>query len=153
MDYRGRILRIIDANINRAKEGLRVCEDIMRLIIDDKNNTQLLKKIRHEISKIISSSKICGYDILKYRDSLSDVGRKIKTKNLKKIIYDVFSANSQRVKEALRVLEELFCIFDSAASLKLQNLRFKFYNVEKESLKKIRHLCSDRHLNLPKKYL
>lgn len=145
MNYRGRILRIIDANINRAKEGLRVCEDIMRLIIDDKNNTQRLKKIRHDISKIITASKISCYDILRYRDCLCDVGRKIKTKNSKKRIVDVFIANSQRTKEALRVLEELLCVFDNKASLKFQNLRFRFYNLEKEALKKIWRLCPVGH--------
>jgi len=44
MDYKSKVFRIIDANINRAKEGARVCEDIMRLVIEDKNNTLKLKK-------------------------------------------------------------------------------------------------------------
>lgn len=138
MNYRGKILRIIDANINRAKEGLRVCEDIMRLIVENKSNTFKLKKIRHGISQILTDSKISGYELLKYRDSIADVGRKVKSMSSKKRIGEIFMANSQRVKEALRVLEELFCIFDDKVSLKFQDLRFKFYDIEKESLERIK---------------
>ncbi|MBL7196878.1 MAG: thiamine-phosphate pyrophosphorylase [Candidatus Omnitrophica bacterium] len=142
MNYRGRILRIIDANINRAKEGGRVCEDIMRLVINDKNSTLKLKRIRHGVSKIVKASKIRQYEIIQHRDSKSDVGKKVKIRNSRKRIADIFIANSQRIKEALRVLEELFCIFDNSACKKFQKLRFRFYNVEKDCFKKIRHLCN-----------
>ena len=149
MYLRGSILRIIDANINRAKEGMRVCEDVMRLIINDKTKTSKLKKIRHDISKILKDSKVGECEIIKYRDSQSDVGKRIKTKNTKQNIYDILLANCQRVKEAIRVLEELFYIFDINASRKFQNLRFRFYNVEKECVKKLGHLCDIRYRKLP----
>ena len=149
MNLRGSILRIIDANINRAKEGIRVCEDIIRLISNDKRGTSKLKRIRHDISKILNGSKISLSDIIRYRNSKADVGKRIKTKNTKTKIYDIFLANCQRVKEAIRVLEELLCIFDINASRKFQDLRFKFYNVEKECIKKIGHLCDIRYRKLP----
>jgi len=139
MNYRSKILRIIDANINRAKEGGRVCEDLMRLAINDKATTLKIKKIRHEISQIANTSKIKSYDIIKNRNSKSDVGKRTQIRNSKKIISDLFIANSQRIKEALRVLEELFCVFDNKASRRFQSLRFRFYNVEKECFKKIAH--------------
>lgn len=148
MSFRGKILRIVDANINRAKEGLRVCEDIIRFSIDDKKTTTRLKNIRHKISKIIKESKIKESEIIKYRNSHFDIGKKIKIRNSKKVIFDVFIANSQRVKEAIRVLEELFCILDSATSKKFQNLRFNFYDAEKECLKKIGYLCNMGRRNL-----
>ncbi|MFC1645620.1 thiamine-phosphate pyrophosphorylase [Candidatus Omnitrophota bacterium] len=149
MNYKGRILRIIDANINRAKEGSRVCEDIVRLAINDKNSTLKYKKIRHEVSKIANSSKIRQYDIIQHRNSKRDVGKRTRIANSKKEIADIFVANSQRIKESLRVLEELFCIFDHAASKKFQNLRFRFYNVEKGCFKKIWNLRNSRYKNLP----
>lgn len=145
MNYKASFFRIIDANINRAKEGLRVCEDIMRLAINDKDKTIKLKKIRHAVSRILKESNIKEFEIIKYRNSLSDIGKNIKAKLYKKDISDIFLANSQRVKEAIRVLEELFSIFDILSSRKFQNLRFKFYNVEKECIKKIGHLCNIRH--------
>ena len=146
MDYKGKILRVIDANINRAKEGSRVCEDIMRLVINDKDNTIKLKKTRHNITKIARGSKIKQFDIVQNRDSRLDVGKKVSLKNSKRIILDIFTANSQRVKEALRVLEELFNVFDVSASRKFQDLRFKFYNVEKDCFEKLAH---SRYKNLP----
>ncbi|MFC1709419.1 thiamine-phosphate pyrophosphorylase [Candidatus Omnitrophota bacterium] len=139
MNYKGSILRIIDANINRAKEGGRVCEDIMRLVLNDKNNTVKLKEIRHDVSKIAKGSRIKQFDIIGNRNSRLDVGKRTNLKNCKKNVPDVFMANSQRIKESLRVLEELFCLFDDSASRKFQNLRFKFYNVEKDCFKKIAH--------------
>ncbi|MDD5617753.1 MAG: thiamine-phosphate pyrophosphorylase [Candidatus Omnitrophica bacterium] len=153
MNPRGKILRIVDANINRAKEGLRVCEDIIRFITDDKKATSELKDIRHKVSKIIKESKIKETEIIKHRQSQSDVGKAIRIKNIKKAAFDIFLANSQRVKEAIRVLEELFSILDENSSRKFQNLRFKFYNAEKECLKKIGYLCNIRCPDLsPKKH-
>ena len=140
MDYRHSILRIIDANINRAKEGCRVCEDIMRLAFNDKNNTLKLKKIRHHVSSIINSSEIKQFEIIRHRNSLADVGKRTRINNCRNKTADIFMANSQRTKEAIRVLEELFCIFDDTTSKKFQNLRFKFYNAEKDCFKKIRQL-------------
>ena len=147
MNFKSSFLRIIDANINRAKEGTRVCEDIMRLAVNDKKKTTKIKKIRHSISKILKDSKIGEREIIRHRNSQSDVGKKIKTKNTKKNICDIFFANCQRVKEAIRVLEELFYIFDASASRKFEALRFRFYNVEKECIKKIGHLCNIRYRN------
>ena len=140
MNYQSKILRIIDANINRSKEGLRVCEDIMRLIADEKISTLKLKKIRHQVSTIIKKSQLKEQEIIQNRNSKFDVGKKINIKNSKKTIYNIFFANSQRVKEALRVLEEISEIFDKKTSNKFQNLRFKFYDTEKECFKKIRYL-------------
>jgi len=151
MSFRGKILRIIDANINRAKEGLRVCEDIMRFALDGKKATSKLKSIRHSVSNIVKKSKIKQLEIIDNRDSRFDVGKNLRVKNNKKALFDIFIANSQRVKEALRVLEELFCILDSNTSKKFQNLRFRFYNAEKECLKKIGYICNSGRANLSQK--
>ncbi|MDD5291638.1 MAG: thiamine-phosphate pyrophosphorylase [Candidatus Omnitrophica bacterium] len=151
MNFRGKILRIIDANINRAKEGLRVCEDIMRFALDGKKATSKLKNIRHNISNIVKKSKVKESEIIKNRDSGLDIGKNIKVENSKKVLFDIFIANSQRVKEAIRVLEELFCILDLTTSKKFQDLRFRFYDAEKECLKKIGYLCNSRRANLSQK--
>jgi thiamine-phosphate pyrophosphorylase len=138
MDYKNSILRIIDANINRAKEGFRVCEDIMRLVINDKDCTLKLKKIRHSVTNIIKKSRVDQFDIVKNRKSKTDIGRKIILKNTKNKIIDIFIANAQRAKESLRVLEELFSIYDEVSSRKFQNLRFTFYITEKDCYKKLK---------------
>ena len=45
------IYRIIDANINRAMEGLRVCEDILRFGIDSDSSGKF-KEFRHLIAEL-----------------------------------------------------------------------------------------------------
>ena len=50
--------RIIDANLNRVKEGFRVCEEITRFILDDHKFTASLKKYRHEIDSIAKSAMV-----------------------------------------------------------------------------------------------
>lgn len=147
MQYKREILRIIDANCNRAKEGLRVCEDIIRLLAEDKRRTLQLKRIRHAVSNIINTSKVNAYHIQDYRNSTLDVGKNLKVKATKNKVFDVFCANSQRTKEAIRVLEELFSLFDTTAAHQFQKLRFQFYDIEKECFKKLRYLCDRRHTN------
>ena len=48
-----KLLRMIDANFNRAKEGIRVSEDIARFVLDDKSLAASFKKMRHTLSKIL----------------------------------------------------------------------------------------------------
>ncbi len=44
-----KIERLIDANLNRLKEGIRVIEDINRYIFDDASLTSTLKQLRHTL--------------------------------------------------------------------------------------------------------
>ena len=51
----GETLRIIDANINRAGEGLRFLEEIARFVLDDAALSQQLKNMRHETLRVDSA--------------------------------------------------------------------------------------------------
>lgn len=42
-------LRIIDANVNRIGEGLRVLDDVSRLLLNSSDLSQRLKNLRHEL--------------------------------------------------------------------------------------------------------
>ena len=131
------IHRIIDANLNRVKEGFRVCEEITRFILDDRGLTALFKLYRHEIDAIVKkvypASRLLGE-----RESLGDVGRKNSRSELKRSgLKDVFWANIQRVKESLRVLEEFSKLKNREAALRFKQLRYKVYEIEKKSFKKI----------------
>ncbi len=134
------IVRIIDANLNRVKEGLRVCEEITRFILDNHKFTASLKQIRHKIDCL--GSKICSpAKLLSQRRAQTDVGRfnscgELKRANCK----DIFWANIQRVKESLRVLEEFSKLADTRVALGFKQLRYKIYEIEKESFKKIEKL-------------
>ncbi len=131
-----RLSRIIDANYNRAKEGLRVCEDIFRFMKDDQKTTACFKKLRHDLTSAVS---VFGLkDIMASRDIAGDVGRRtIAAESRRKGVADIFYANSQRVKESLRVLEEFAKLKDTRAAGMLKKLRYTVYDIEKITLKKM----------------
>ena len=70
------IFRIIDANLNRSREGLRVCEDIARFALDSKTLTEELKTVRHRISDIAKSSAAEFKGRLEARNSEGDILRR-----------------------------------------------------------------------------
>ena len=138
------IHRIIDANLNRVKEGLRVCEEIARFILDNHKLTADFKKIRHEIDGVVRKTYPASV-LLKERNSNSDVGRLNSRGELKRAnCKDVFWANIQRVKESLRVLEEFSKLTDAKAALCFKQLRYKVYAIEKDSFKKVSTLSDSR---------
>jgi len=144
-DFRNNnVHRIIDANLNRVKEGLRVCEEITRFILDDRRFTALFKLYRHEIDVIVKKVYPAA-KLLEERRSAEDVGRKNSGSELKRSgLKDIFWANIQRVKESLRVLEEFSKLKNREAALRFKQLRYKVYEIEKESFKKVSALSGIR---------
>ena len=62
-------LRLIDANLNRLREGIRVVEDIFRYVYNDKQTALKLKELRH-------LSRLTNYiELLETRDVKNDVLR------------------------------------------------------------------------------
>ena len=129
--------RIFDANINRAKEGLRVCEEIARFSLNNKPLTQDLKNFRHRINLILKNIP-SSFRFLKYRRSLSDIGSNIFANELKrKNIQDIFFANIARVKESIRVLEEFSKLKNIKCAIQFKRLRYGIYEIEKKAAGKI----------------
>jgi len=124
-------LRVIDANFNRAKEGLRVCEDVCRFVLDKKSLTENYKDIRHKLTQNMSSFKL--EHTINARNIQKDVGRRSTTVEFKrKNISDIFYANSQRVKESIRVLEEFSKLSNAKITQNLKTLRYQVYAVEQK---------------------
>jgi len=131
-----KLLRIVDANFNRAKEGLRVCEDICRFVIDSKSLTRNFKDVRHDLTEIISSLKF--KTVIFARDIEGDIGKGSTVSEFKREkLFDVFVANSQRAKESVRVLEEFSKLLDIKLAQKLKSLRYKIYAYEKKVIEKL----------------
>lgn len=142
-----KIHRVVDANYNRAKEGLRVCEDIARFIFDNQSLTRRFKYLRHGLGEAISAFGLKG--IVVARDIVGDVGRMtISSESRRKGLADIFYANVQRVKESLRVLEEFAKLKDLKAAEQLKRLRYKVYDLEKEVLGKLSVISHPRHRGL-----
>ena len=132
------IFRVIDANLNRSREGLRVCEEVSRFVLNSPALTAELKLVRHGISETVKALPSRGKALLESRDSENDVGRcsKLHSEMRRSGPADLFIANIQRVKESLRVLEEFTKLIDVKGAAKYSRLRFKVYDIEKKAVKK-----------------
>jgi thiamine-phosphate pyrophosphorylase len=125
--------RLLDANLNRAREGLRVIEDVVRFLYNDKELSRKLRNIRHELS--IITGKIYPR-LLKSRDSENDVGLTFK-EGKRKNLRDILIANFRRAEEGIRVLEEFSRLISADAGDRLKKIRFKVYTIEKEIVTRI----------------
>ncbi|MBP9853483.1 MAG: thiamine-phosphate pyrophosphorylase [Candidatus Omnitrophica bacterium] len=126
-----KVYRLVDANFNRAKEALRVCEDVCRFFFDLPTLTRSYKNVRHSLTKLIEPLNISH--IILSRDIENDKGRgTTKSELTRSKVEDIFYANSQRIKESIRVLEECTKLLDQDCSMKLKQLRYKVYELEKK---------------------
>ena len=123
------LYRVIDANLNRLKEGVRVIEDIARYVNNDKALASKLKEIRHQ-SRIDDLQ-----NLLSSRDSVNDVLRPTVTSEMNRdSLESIIIANYKRTQESSRVLEEMYKIVDPALSENFKSLRYALYQLEKENL-------------------
>ncbi len=127
-----KVARIIDANLNRATEGLRVVEEICRFILEDPKLTLQTKQLRGRLSRIVKHD-------LASRDSAGDVGREPFTKNegARSGLESIFRANIKRVQEAVRCLEEFSKLCKPAYGKAFKAVRFEIYELEKAIMPKL----------------
>jgi thiamine-phosphate pyrophosphorylase len=123
------VLRLLDANFNRAREALRVMEDYARFVLDDAGISSSLKQIRHDLASI--TSRYVNEAIL-HRDTPGDVGTNAKTQAEfeRQGIVDVVIAAGKRLAEALRTIEEYLKTIDPGDAASVEALRYRFYDIE-----------------------
>lgn len=127
------LYRIIDVNLNRLKEALRVCEDISRFSLCDRVLTRRFKSLRHRVRAAADKELLKRRGILKERRVRKDVGKKsTRSEKNRKDFLDVYLANTARAKESLRVLEETTKLISPGMSQKFKALRFSVYELEKK---------------------
>lgn len=132
------VARILDANINRSREGLRVAEEVVRFVADKKVLTTDFKRIRHALTSAHLSLPITYRQLIGSRNSRTDVGRKLSSpSSYSPTLEDLFIRNMKRSQEAVRVLEEFSKMVSVKASKKFQVLRFELYEFEKKAYFKI----------------
>ena len=144
-------LRIIDANLNRIGEGLRLLEDVSRLLLNDGALTQQLKNMRHEL---VRGERSLHQQLLQSRNSEGDVGIDLEVPGEEKQreLPETIVANARRVQESLRVMEELAKLPDTTLDPdKFKQARFALYTIEKTLLSKL--LRRDKINNLPGLYV
>ena len=143
------IYRILDANINRAAEGMRVCEEVMRFILNDRASTKIFKDMRHRIFKIFDRTRQNIF--IAQRNVNHDTGKNIFRGELKRDNYQhIFFANLQRVKESIRVLEEFSKLINIKQARQLKEIRYHVYELEKKIAFKFADLSGIRQKFLRK---
>jgi thiamine-phosphate pyrophosphorylase len=125
------LARMLDASVNRAREGLRVVEDYVRFVLDDSGLTRRLKDIRHRLAEAER-----GLDpelLLAARDTHNDVGTSIMSvsERVRENPRAVLRANFKRIQEALRSLEEYSKLVDVWVAGRFEVLRYDTYTLEK----------------------
>ncbi|MGE3109962.1 MAG: thiamine phosphate synthase [Phycisphaerales bacterium] len=101
-------LRIIDANVNRAREALRVMEDASRFVLADADLSADIKSARHALRDAIDSSGVDAAAMFAWRDTPGDVGTALSTESeySRGGMSQVVAAAAKRLTEALRSIEE-----------------------------------------------
>jgi len=135
---------MIDANLNRSSEGLRVLEDVARFLLNDAELSQRLKSLRHSLAQ---ETKSLSVGLLSNRDSEHDVGHPyskdkkltMKATSLRSLL-DLVTANAKRVEQSLRVVEELAKLPELSSVLNSANFeqaRFALYPLERDLISRI----------------
>jgi thiamine-phosphate pyrophosphorylase len=127
----GDILRVIDASLDRIGEGLRLLEDMARLLLNDAELTRQLKNLRHDMVRVDGNLQ---KRLLQARDAEGDVGMDMEVRGEEKQreIPALVVANARRVQESLRVMEEIARLPELGLDPeRFKQARFALYTVEK----------------------
>ena len=141
--------RIIDANLNRATEALRVIEEIARFYLDNEDLCAQLKYLRHELAGVIDLNYAA---LLKSRDTEGDVGTFVVNNTEKQDVLDIFKANFKRLQQSLRALAEYGQAqgFDVAV---FEKTRYDSYTMEKNMFEELSKKLKLKRLEDKKLYL
>lgn len=129
------VYRILDANLDRAREGLRIIEEWCRFGL---NNAQLAgecKDLRQEVGKWHTP------ELRAARDTLGDIGTVLShpQEELRTSIASLLQANFCRVQEALRVLEEYGKLYHPNMGAAFKQMRYQVYTLESNLMGYQRH--------------
>ncbi len=127
------VLRLMDANANRAMEGLRVCEDIVRFHLESPHGFRRLRNLRHGVADALRQLPVTSAERLAARESVRDPGRRAPSTAVRSL-EQVLLINFQRTKESLRVLEECSRVIAPRRTQLFQRLRFLTYGMERDLL-------------------
>lgn len=123
-------LRIIDANLNRAREALRVMEEFARFGLDDATLCGAFKQSRHDLVAAVPAA--IRVLLAESRNTGGDVGRKVRTESeyRRPDEFAVVQAAAKRLGEALRAIEEYAKTIDPSMAEGVEALRYQSYELE-----------------------
>jgi thiamine-phosphate pyrophosphorylase len=129
------IYRILDANLDRAREGLRIVEEWCRFGLNSPQLASQCKDMRQELAAWHSAEmRAC-------RDTAADPGTNLThpQEEQRSSVENLLQANLCRVEEALRVLEEYSKLYNSKMSAAIKQMRYQVYCLESDLLAYKRH--------------
>lgn len=137
------VYRILDANLDRAREGLRIVEEWCRFGLNNPDLTEECKKIRQELAQLHTAQ------IRQARNTTEDVGTDLShpQEETRTNIEALLQANICRVQEALRVLEEYGKLYQTEMGMVCKQIRYRVYTLESYLLNRS-HLQLLEHSNL-----
>ncbi len=134
------VLRILDANANRAREALRVMEEAARFLLDDAALCEGIKVLRHDLAGVLAAVR--GLEA--HRDTPGDVGTGIHTEReaTRESVAEVAVAAGKRLSEALRAIEEYGKTLGEAVApvtlpSAVEQLRYRGYELERRLLQSL----------------
>jgi thiamine-phosphate pyrophosphorylase len=122
--------RIVDANLNRCREGLRCAEEYARFVLCDRGRAGALRAIRHDLAAAagrlfsaqeLSAGRGASGDILAAEPAAPRGSPEA-----------VAAAALARCSEALRAVEEYGGLLNPAAPAEFSRMRFRSYTVAQE---------------------
>ena len=121
-----RVARLIDANLDRAREGLRVVEDWCRFGLERDDLVVRLKDWRQRLGRLHRST------YKQARSTATDPGAGLShpAQLERHTPQAVVAANCGRVQEALRVLEEYGRSIDPSLASEAAAIRYGLYDLE-----------------------
>lgn len=127
------LYRIIDANSNRAREAMRVLEDIARFALNDAALSSAYKSLRHDFQAAIDRIAPDRSALIASRDTPGDIGTAITTtsEHVRSDLHALAGANASRLTEALRSIEEAVKLLPGATSTAFESLRYRAYEADR----------------------
>jgi thiamine-phosphate pyrophosphorylase len=128
---RAAVQRLLDANLDRAREGLRVLEDWARFGLERADLVARTKDLRQRLGGLHRTA----YKQARHTatDPAAGMGHPAQAQRL--LPAQVVAANAARVQEALRVLEEFGRPLDPQLALEAAAIRYRLYDLELELLR------------------
>jgi thiamine-phosphate pyrophosphorylase len=128
--FDSQVLRLLDANLDRAREGLRVAEDWARFGIDRRDLVEQFKDLRHQLGRCHRQK----YRQARHTASDGAAGLSHPAQGERHQPAAVVAANCARAQEALRVLEEFGRAGDPELAVVAEACRYRLYDLETQLL-------------------
>jgi len=129
------VCRILDANLDRAREGLRIIEEWCRFGLNSTQLSEECKQLRQDLASWHSQ------DLRAARDTIGDPGTELThpQEQQRANVASLLQANFCRVEEALRVLEEYGKLYHPKMGSAFKQMRYRVYTLESQLLGYQRH--------------